>query len=216
MDEQGSIIWDDSRVEAEIRKQLGIKDGPITAASAEEFTGTIDLSGINVSAFSDLKWFKNMSVLICRGNDLKDADFINSLKVDRVIAAYAGMDEVKAITNTKVLKSIRHLGIRVASFSIGDMSMLELLGFFSYMNQVMGELDNLEYLDLSDNGLTDISLLSQFNNIDKVKYLILRDNEIEDLSVLADFNNLVYLDITNNNVSDFSPVEHVTTIIGRE
>lgn len=215
LDNQGGILFSDSNVEAVLRKLLGQKDAPITAAMAKEYTGSIDLSGTEVTSFGDLKWFKNMSVLTCRGNDLADADFINSLKAERVIAAYSSIDEISAITNTEVLKDIEHFGIRVASFSIGDMSVIELLGFFGYMNRIMGELNNLEYLDLSDNGLTNISMFSQINNIESVRYLILRDNMIEDISVLADFNMLVYLDVTNNSITDFSPVEHVPTVIGR-
>jgi Leucine-rich repeat (LRR) protein len=64
-----------------------------------------------------------------------------------------------------------------------------------------GELDlreftNLEYLDCTDNKLTDI----KFSNNKKIKYLLIKSNNFEkkNLSFLKEFTNLITLDISNN------------------
>ncbi len=215
-DQKGEIIWQDKNVEAVVRKVLGQDGKTITKQEAKAYKGSLDLSRVKVETFKDLLWFDNLTSIICNGNQIQDGDELNQVEADRVIAVYRTIDDVNKITNVSELKKVKHFGIQVSDFSIGDMSMSELLEFFTSLNQVIGQLDHLEYLDLSNNGLTDITLLAQIYQITQVKYLILKNNELSDITVLGKFNRLIYLDITNNKITDFTPVKNVTTVIGKK
>ncbi len=212
-DEKGNIIWTDPNVEAAVRKLLGKAEGAITVKEAGTIDGILDLSGTDINSLADLVWLKRFSTLSCRGEDLTNAEFINSLQASRVIAVYRNLDEVKAIDNTEVLKELKNFGICVADFSLGNMSVFQMMEFFSEMNQIMQKLTNLEYLDLSNNGLTDISMIGAISNISKIKILKLQNNGITDISVLKNFTNLIYLDVTGNDIADFTPVKHVGTVV---
>lgn len=214
-DEKGNIIWVDPNIEFAVRELLHKEEEPITKEEAAAYTGSIDLSGTNINRLDDLVWLEKLSVLICKGKDLVDADFINKLQLDRVIAVYKTMEDVNKVKNTDELKEINHLGICVSDFSLGNMTIIEMLEFYSRMNQLMVEITNLEYLDLSNNGLKDFNLIGDIKNINNVKVLILKNNELKDISKLRSFQNLIYLDVTNNKITNYSPVQHVKTIIGK-
>lgn len=215
LDEKGNIIWTDSSIETLVRELLHKAEGPITKEEAASIEGTLDLSNTKVNRLDDLAWLEKISILISRGKDLTDSDFINNLKLDRVIAVYKTMEDVNKVKNTDELKEIQHLGICVADFSLGNMSIIEILEFYNRMNQLMNEITNLEYLDLSNNGLKDMNLIGDIKNINNIKILILKNNEIKDISKLSEFKNLLYLDVTNNKITNFTPVNHVETIIGK-
>ncbi|MBH1939681.1 chitobiase/beta-hexosaminidase C-terminal domain-containing protein [Mobilitalea sibirica] len=216
LDEGGNIIWADPKVEAVVRNAIGKKVGKISETEAKSYKGSLDLSDQDIHNLEDLIWFENLSVLSCRGNDLADAAFINDLKLDRVIAVYHNTDEVKAADNTQVLKELNHLGINLSGFSVGEMSIVQMLDFIGTIERTTKKLTNLEYLDLSNNELNDISILGEFDNVPNVKYLILKNNNLENINVLAEFKNLVYVDLTDNNIKDYSPVEHVVSVVGKK
>ena len=59
---------------------------------------------------------------------------------------------------------------------------------------------NLEYLDISGNGIRDISPLS---SLTRLKILIISDNGITDISPLASLTLLEELNLYNNGITDF-------------
>ena len=78
-------------------------------------------------------------------------------------------------------------------------------------------LTNLVELDVEDNDITDLSPLAGKKKLEK---LWIRKNPISDLSPLRSNENLIYLrvklfDSDQCLVTDWTPVEHVETVVGR-
>ena len=62
---------------------------------------------------------------------------------------------------------------------------------------------DLEWLELSDNEIIDISALSSLTDI---KAFGLRDNQIADISALSGLSNLWLLELSNNQIVDIAPL----------
>jgi len=70
-------------------------------------------------------------------------------------------------------------------------------------------LTNLIELDLHENEVTDISLLSGFT---KLSWLNLRSNKISDISALAKLTNLTVLYLSGNQLTDLSGISNLTNL----
>jgi hypothetical protein len=68
---------------------------------------------------------------------------------------------------------------------------------------MLRNLPELQWLDLSSNGIRDIGVLTRLN---KLKYLQLRSNQVCDLSPLAGLSELQWLFIGQNEITDVSPL----------
>lgn len=68
----------------------------------------------------------------------------------------------------------------------------------------------LNYLDLSDNAITDISA---FAYSDALQYLNLADNQITSIEALRYLPALETLDLTNNKITDFDPLTVTDSLI---
>lgn len=73
----------------------------------------------------------------------------------------------------------------------------------------LATLDNLEFLDLSENLLGSANLISTFSKLDM---LILRGNSIVDITPLEKMTSLQSLDLGNNAIEDISPLSKLTNI----
>ena len=67
----------------------------------------------------------------------------------------------------------------------------------------------METLDLGDNEVTDVLLLSSLTNLEN---LDLADNQITDISVLSGLTSLETLDLRNNDVMDVAPLSGLTSL----
>lgn len=68
---------------------------------------------------------------------------------------------------------------------------------------------NLEYLDLSENEITDISPIK---NLKKLEMLEIDRNIIEDISPLKDLTNLKHLNLYSNYIKDISPLKNLVNL----
>ena len=68
---------------------------------------------------------------------------------------------------------------------------------------VLGDLTNLQTLDLHANQISDVSALTGLTNLWN---LGLGSNQISDISALADLTNMKYLGLDSNQISDISPL----------
>lgn len=77
------------------------------------------------------------------------------------------------------------------------------------------ELSNLEILILESNNISDLSPLSKLTNLTRLS-LAGNKTPISDVSALSGLTKLTYLDVgSNNQITDWSPVAHVETVIGK-
>lgn len=68
----------------------------------------------------------------------------------------------------------------------------------------------LEYLDLSNNLITDIDALA---NLKSIKRISLDENEIRDISPLKNCINLEFLCLDGNFISDISPLSDLPNLV---
>ena len=84
---------------------------------------------------------------------------------------------------------------------------------FSYLNfdgtMTYKDASAVKELDLTGEGITDISSLEHFTRIET---LDLAENSIEDLSPLANLHSLTSLHLENNQISDLSPISKLTRL----
>jgi Leucine-rich repeat (LRR) protein len=71
------------------------------------------------------------------------------------------------------------------------------------------DLVNLKYLELPCGDITDISSLSGLKSLN---HLILYANKIEDISVIGNFHNLVHLNLTHNKITDIAALSSVSQL----
>ena len=82
----------------------------------------------------------------------------------------------------------------------------------------LAELTNLRFLFLYNNQVSDITTLTNLTNL---SWLDLCSNQITDITPLADLSNFaeihrfLYLSLTGNPITDWSPVEHFINVSGR-
>jgi Leucine-rich repeat (LRR) protein len=86
---------------------------------------------------------------------------------------------------------------------------LEDIDEFELASSDIDDLDGIEFcihaktMDLSDNKISDLSLLSGLSLLEELN---LSDNEIVDIDVLSNLENLREVYLTNNNIDDISPL----------
>ena len=105
---------------------------------------------------------------------------------------------LKLNTNIILLKLIK----------LGDYSHFNKLYDLDLLCDSLKNNKKLEYLELSENGLNDITSLSKIFINSKIKFLDLSYNEITDLTVIIHFlennNTLQYLYLNHNCIDDFN------------
>jgi small GTP-binding protein len=75
--------------------------------------------------------------------------------------------------------------------------------------EMIATLSDLIYLDLSDNSITDISVLDGMRSI---IHLYLSNNSITDISALEGMRSIIHLDLSNNSITDISALEGMRSI----
>ena len=68
------------------------------------------------------------------------------------------------------------------------------------------KLSSLTYIDLNNNQISSLKVLQEANQL---THLILNDNQIEDLQPLSSLSKLEYLELSNNNIQDLQPLHNL-------
>ncbi len=104
-----------------------------------------------------------------------------------------------------------------AELGISDPTPTDMLGLTSLVARYSGILDltgleyaeNIRWLNLLDNQISDISVLSGLTNL---QYLFLTENQISDISPLSRLTNLETLGLDGNQISDTRPLSALTNL----
>jgi len=75
---------------------------------------------------------------------------------------------------------------------------------------VLCNMKNLVYLHANNLGLTSLKFLQ---DIEHLTILALADNSISDISILSKYDNMVHLELYNNPIVDYSPINNMKYII---
>ncbi|MEK6478163.1 leucine-rich repeat domain-containing protein [Catalinimonas sp. 4WD22] len=120
---------------------------------------------------------------------------------------------IKESTNQGPENSLTHLPSSLAQLT--RLKKLVCNGFAKTPSKitdisVIGQLTQLQHLDLTGNKITDISPLS---NLKKLKFLDLYFSEVKDISPLKDLTNLQYLDLREGWSDDISSLANLINLI---
>lgn len=198
----------------------------INQASVADLTGidqlvniqSISLENTNVTSLEPIKNLPVLSNIVLRNN-------VNAIEIGPNLGTNVLLKTFE-VKNDHVtdLESLVNAKASLVSLSITFAEAHYAGADFSWI----GQLDNLELLLLTKNGLTDLSFVSNLahlrslgaaqNKISDISFLnqmpqtemetiTLSVNEIEDISALAHFDSIGYLSIGNNPLSSIAALE---------
>jgi len=171
--------------------------------------GIIDITGISHCI--------NLEVLDLSGNAVADlSELVGLANLYALDLDENGLEHISLLAD---LPGLTSLSLSYNKFQIAD------------LNEVLGHLPDLEYLNLCGNKLTNVGNISLLSNLErlhladnqiqnitglgsciKLNYLNLHKNRITNIEVLATLENLEFVDLTYNPISDYSPVAGVETV----
>ncbi|MDF2685455.1 MAG: putative internalin-A [Clostridia bacterium] len=147
------------------------------------YTEEDEKNGLNKISFADdFKNMPNLKKLNLSGNSITNFSGLAKL---------TGLIELDISKNAVFSLEEADEGLqRNAQYLTLDLSMFNLL-------------TNLEYLNISDNNITGLSILSNFKSLE---YLVLAYNPITDLTGISNCVNLKRLDLRGLEINDISPL----------
>lgn len=190
---------------------------PGYASDEKENVTGLNLYGIKeISDYSFLKDFENLTVLDLTGNHLPDIIFLKDLRN----LTHVNL-EINQIRDISALDDLTHLtGLNLGINEIPDISVLNGLTKLTHLdlggNQIsdissLSGLRNLTFLNLSGNDISDISVLTNLTNLTE---LYLSSNHITDISKLGSLKNLRRLYLDSNKISDIPVLQDLTNLTG--
>ena len=187
------MTFTDAAIEAAIREILGAEDGRTLYTndlwSIKEFTLPNDAESYE---------------------DLRNLSFLKTLVIER--GPYADMSSIAALENLTELK-ITSTSVSASTFTgIAALPLLEKLTISDCSLSSVSQLENtqnLTYLDLSNNVISNLSPLS---GMSQLMELYLQDNAIGDISPLSSAVALEKLDVSGNTLTSLAPLAGATAL----
>lgn len=186
-----------------------LSDG-LTWLSLNDCTGVTELS--EISKLENIEW---LVLRNCGITDemLADIDFS---KLDNL--GYIDLSYNAELSDISPLEGLDQLfdTLCVDYTGVRDFSAISQLSG-NYLSAVGNGIDDLSAilcqdlftLDLSDNEISDLSLLT---TLPTVQNLYLANNKISDITPIGQCEGLTYMDLSGNNISDISPLASCTEL----
>ncbi|MBR4949370.1 MAG: leucine-rich repeat domain-containing protein [Clostridia bacterium] len=169
----------DEKMEQLIRREVNIYGQAIYPAEIEGITSISNLDAAGNRISGDIK-------------SLEDLQWLPNLK-EITLVDEKGINNIALILNQRKLSSLNLSGCEVNADILSRLS----------------ELEQLEYLNLDNNGITDIEFLRDMKGL---LGLSLAKNIISDLSPLEEHLSLAELDVSNNAISNISVLQKLYLI----
>ena len=193
----------DINVEIAIRAESGKFNGDLTLEDMQAVT-ELNLENKDISDLQGIQYLTNIKKLYLRGNNIKSIEPLKNLTDLEVLALNNNkIEDIKSLSYLKNLVELDLQGNKVTDVS--PLKGLAKLKQLSLMNNKvsdiskLGNLVNLEVLVLQNNEISDISALQNLVNL---SLLYLSQNKIVDISMLGELNNLEILVLKDNQISD--------------
>ena len=193
-----TVTFEDAKIEKMVRAALNKPNGKIFAAQLSDITElhNIDISG-SIHSLKDLEFMPNITALTLDGEML-----INDY------APLSGLTELTYLSLAKCALSNDELPYintctNLVSLNLNQNDLTSLAG--------LENLEKLEYLSVSANGITNPSTVERFT---KLTELNLSYNKIRNLSHLSSLEDLQVLHLTGNNSTELSlePLAELTAL----
>ncbi|WP_455715720.1 leucine-rich repeat domain-containing protein [Anaerosporobacter sp.] len=224
------ILFTDPVIELETRRILNKSTGDITQNDVLSITdfgidGTYDsfdeISSLatitdKITSLTDLKYFKNLKVLVLPDNYIKSLDGIEVLT--NLQALCVRNNKITSIEPVRKLVNLVYFDC--AENDIDNYSALsELINMeelcigsndAAYTDlSPLKKLTKLKSLYASRCGISDISVL---NNMINMEDLLLSNNNISDISVLRHMENLNFLGLDSNSITNIESLSGLTRL----
>jgi tetratricopeptide (TPR) repeat protein len=137
---------------------------------------------------------------------IKEAE-LNMKKIDEIIAGKTDLIEsdlkIASYDDMNLRSAPGNIPAKIENLSLKDNKLRD----FDY---VLLNLNELKYLDLSDNKIRDLPNAQMLKNIDKLLWLDLSNNKLKraDISALCVLKNLAVLDLSGNEI-DFNQIKNL-------
>ena len=136
---------------------------------------------------------------------------------DAIVAAVPGVNSADDVTaaHLAAITTLKASKKSISALKVGDFDGLTALTTLELSQNaitdisLLGSLTSLTALEMSQNAITDISVLKKLT---KLKWLFLRHNAISDISVLKNLTKLKILWLNGNSISDISSLEKLTAL----
>jgi Leucine-rich repeat (LRR) protein len=172
-----------------------------------------------ISNISPISALKNLTHVVLYNNRITDLSPLSGLTnlthLNLMFNQIINIAPLSELTNLTSLNLMFNQIISIAPLS----ELTNLTSLTLQSNQIsnltpLSSLTNLTVLNLGDNKISDLTPLSRLT---KLTTLWLFENQISDLSPLSGLTNLTeFLGLTNNPITDWSPVAHLPKVNGRE
>ena len=182
-------------------KILDLHGAQITDISA--LSGLVNLEKLTLGA----RWYK-------WANKIQDISALANLKnLTYLDLSFTSVENIEILSNLTNLEYLNLYGINGEEHQIinngwttvGVSYEWEYIERFNNLDFLI-PLVNLKQLYLGNNGLQDVTALSNLNQLEN---LDLSYNKLTSVDSLANLKNLKYLDLSSNQITDYSPVEFV-------
>lgn len=224
------IVFSDLVVEKEVRRILNKPLGDICeqdlldirAFGIEEEYDELDNVGTfgcvkdNIETLTDLKWLKNLKVLVLSGCNIKSLNGIEELSELELL--YISRNNITSLDPIRNLHALRYLNcsdnditdytalsglIKMEELSIGSNGML-----YTDLSPLVN-MTQLRRLSASWCGVADLSPL---RNMLSLEYLQLHHNNVSDISILKHLSKINYLGLDSNKITDIKPISQLPSL----
>jgi Leucine-rich repeat (LRR) protein len=200
------VQFKDQGLESAIRDKLSRQHGPIYQNDIISIT-VLNAVSKDIRSLDGIDALSRLVVLNLADNSVEDLSPLSSLSMLREL----NLENNKIIDLAAMnFEEIIHLPIR--KLSLGQNVLIESNGSQRQLSDIhlLGNLPQLEILELNDNIINDISPFASLTNL---KVLDLRGNQVSDLEPLRYINSLIKLNIRENAVKDLEPLVGLTGLI---
>ncbi|MCL1986495.1 MAG: stalk domain-containing protein [Firmicutes bacterium] len=158
----------------------------------------LELTFGNISDLTPLARLTNLTRLDLAHNNISDLTPLAGLT--NLTELNLNLNDISDLTPLAGLTNLTRL--LLGGNNISDSDLTPLAG-----------LTNLTELFLNDNNISDLTPLAGLTNLTDLSLLL---NNVSDLTPLAGLTNLTWLHLSNNEeITDWSPVDHIDLVFGR-
>jgi len=184
----------------------------MTELGGFNYLGMLDMD------FSHLKHLKNLEYLNLCDNELNDLSFLRFVNKE-LLELDLSNNQIEGIYPTVIndnKPTILDLGI---SFNFTNLKKLNLAKNKLQSLRCVSKLEKLEYLDVSDNSITDNCVEYDvktdnyhLTKLTKLKEVNFKNNSIRDINFINAYDSLQILNFSNNIIEDISHLEKFTNL----
>ena len=203
------LLGDDTRLNDEVFYEIGVQIGQIQPDKR-----ALDLSGAQISSFSQIKNITGLRVLNLRETPISDLSPLEDFNaLNRLDLEDTRVVDLSPLTNLVALEWLDLDGTQVVDLSpLENLTALKRL----YVSQTevadLSPIVNLTALESLYLGATQVTDLSPLENLTALKRLNLSRTEVADLSPLVNLTALGHLHLDGTQVLSLSPLTNFTAL----